>query len=129
MSPAKITEGELAQFFRVPVVLPCDYEGREILAASRISNISQHGCFVATTKPLPVGTRVELRFQLPGLRETMRLQSIVRWSRGSPKNERPVGGRAIGMGLQFEGLSRAQKAQIKDYIRKFILQMRERPKN
>jgi uncharacterized protein (TIGR02266 family) len=121
-----LSEKDLAEFFRVPVYLPVDYDGREMLSTSRISNISQHGCFIATTKPLPLGKEIELRFQLPGLRELMIVPGVVRWSRGSPKEQKPILGRAVGMGVEFSKLSRSQKMHIKNYIQRFITEMRVR---
>ncbi len=121
-----LAERDLAQFFRVPVYLPVDYDGRKVLATSRISNLSQNGCFVATPQPLPLGSEIELRFQLPGLRELMIVTGVVRWTRGSPKEKKPIHGRAIGMGVEFAKLSRAQRAQIKLFIRRFIAEMRAR---
>jgi len=127
MSPAvSLSENDLAQFFRVPVYLPVDYDGREMLSTSRISNVSQNGVFIATTKPLPLGTEVELRFQLPSVRELIIVKGVVRWSRGSPKHEKPVPGRAIGMGVEFSKLPRAHRAHIKNFIGRFITEMRGR---
>lgn len=121
-----LPETELAQFFRVPIFIPVDYDGRAVLQTARVANLSQNGCFIATRAPLPVGTKVELRFQLPGIRELLVLPSTVRWSRGSPQAQRPVGGRAIGMGIEFDALTRAQKSNIKAFIRRFITEMRAR---
>lgn len=121
-----LPEQELAQFFRVPIFLPVDYDGRPVLQTARIANLSQNGCFVATRSPLAVGTKLDLRFQLPGVRELLTLPSTVRWSRGSPQAQRPVGGRAIGMGIEFDSLTRTQKSQIKGFIRRFIAEMRAR---
>jgi uncharacterized protein (TIGR02266 family) len=119
-----LPEQELAQFFRVSIFIPVDYDGRALLQTARIANLSQNGCFVATRVPLPVGTRLELRFQLAGVRELLIVPSTVRWSRGSPAAQRPVGGRAMGMGVEFDVLTRTQKMQIKSFIRRFIAEMR-----
>ncbi|MCC6807844.1 MAG: PilZ domain-containing protein [Deltaproteobacteria bacterium] len=123
---ATLPEQELAQFFRVPIFMPVDYDGRPMLMTARLANLSQNGCFIATPSPLAVGTKIELRFQLPGVRELIVVSCTVRWSRGSPQSQRPVGGRALGMGLEFDGLSRAQRTHIKSFIRRFITEMRAR---
>ena len=101
-----------------------DYDGRQLLQTARMSNLSQNGCFVATPKPLPVGAQIELRFQIPGVRELLCIPSTVRWSRGSPPGQRPVGGRAIGMGIEFDRLTRTQRAQVRGFIKRFIAEMR-----
>lgn len=117
---------DLATFFRVPVYIPVDYDGRELLLSSRISNIGQNGMFITSPKPLPVGSALELRFQLPGVRELIAVQGVVRWSRGSPASERPVSGTSIGMGIEYVDLGRKQRAAIKDFIKRFIVEMRHK---
>ena len=121
-----LREEDLAQFFRVPIYIPVDYDGREMLRPCRITNLSVNGAFIAVGKPLPLGTRVELRFQLPTVRALLTISGTVRWSRGSPQRERPVSGTAIGMGVEFDKLSRSQKKSIYDFIRMFIAEMRAR---
>jgi uncharacterized protein (TIGR02266 family) len=121
-----LRDEDLAQFFRVPIYVPVDYDGREILRPCRITNLSVNGVFIATPKPLPLGTPVTLRFQLPGQRSLLAVSGTVRWSRGSPQRERPVSGTAIGMGVEFDKLSRGQKKAIYEFIRAFIAEMRQR---
>ncbi len=126
MTVKGLPEQELAQFFRVPIFVPVDYDGRAVLQTARLANLSQNGCFIASRVPLAVGTKIELRFQLPGVRELLTIDSVVRWSRGSPQAQRPVGGRAMGMGIEFESLTRAQRTHIRSFIRRFITEMRAR---
>lgn len=56
-------------------------------------NLSQGGAFVHIGVMLPVGSRIELLIQLPGVPNTCRIPAIVRWS----AIER-------GLGVQFESL-------------------------
>ncbi len=121
-----LREDDLAQFFRVPVYIPVDYDGREMLLACRLTNLSVNGAFIATRKPLPLGTKIDLRFQLPGERALLSVASTVRWSRGSPQKDRPVAGVAIGMGLEFDKLTRGQRKAIFEFIKGFINEMRTR---
>ena len=87
-----LREDDLAQFFRVPVYIPVDYDGREMLLPCRLTNISINGAFIANKPLLPLGSKIDLRFQLPGERALLSIPSTVRWSRGSPQKDRPVAG-------------------------------------
>ncbi len=64
-------------------------------------NLSRGGVFVETDSPLPVGTELTLRLQIPGSGEVMdEVEARVVWVRDGENAEgRP------GMGLVFEGLS------------------------
>jgi uncharacterized protein (TIGR02266 family) len=126
VEPRRYQDRDLAKFFRVPLLMPVDYDGRELLLQSRIANISQHGVFISTPKPLAVGTPLELRFQVPGERELMVCKGVVRWSRGSPQATRPVSGKSLGMGVEFVGLTRKQHKVLADFIARFIAEMRAR---
>lgn len=125
MTDKRLPTRDLAQFFRIPVGLPVDYDGRKLMIPTRITNISKTGLFIATKAPLTVGSTGEFRFQLPGVRSLLCIQGVVRWSRGSPASERPVAGTAIGMGVEFVEVSRANQRLILDFIERFILAMRQ----
>lgn len=80
---------------------PMDKETRDYLTAVA-ENFGEHGVFIATDRPLPVGTIVviELNLESEDLnREPVRAKAVVRW-RNRWRNPR-------GMGLlfiEFEGL-------------------------
>lgn len=124
MSEKRLPARELAKFFRVPVALTVDFDGRGLMMAARITNISKTGLFIATRAPLPVGKQAEFRFQLPGLRELVCVKGLVRWSRGSPAKDRPVAGTSIGMGVEFTEVSKQHQKSIGKFIEAFIAEMR-----
>jgi uncharacterized protein (TIGR02266 family) len=75
-------------------------------------DLSQGGVFIATYRVFPVGSRLELGFQLPDGTE-VRARGVVRWVRGegTPEDERP------GMGVAFSELSESALAAIAAFCR------------
>lgn len=76
-------------------------------------NISEGGLFVATYEPLAIGTRIDLRFRLPG-GFTSNVSGVVRWHREPlylSSCELPP-----GMGIQFEDLPEADAEAIRCFI-------------
>jgi hypothetical protein len=57
-----------------------------------LQNLSLGGAYLDFDRRLPLGTRVELQFQIPTQEEKIVVLSTVRWSTDS------------GIGLQFDGL-------------------------
>ncbi|MBI5508344.1 MAG: PilZ domain-containing protein [Deltaproteobacteria bacterium] len=117
---------ELSRYFRVPSRgIAVDYPGREILLASRITNISMTGVFVRTRSPFAKGSKVDIAFCLPTAKRAINALCVVRWSTASDPRERPVGYADIeGMGLEFTRISRRDKAAIELYIQAFLTRMR-----
>jgi uncharacterized protein (TIGR02266 family) len=117
---------ELSRYFRVPSRgIAVDYPGREILLASRITNISMSGVFVRTKSPFAKGSRVTVAFCLPTAVRAINAECIVRWSTASAPKARPVGYEDVeGMGLEFTKIARADKSAIALYIEDFLQRMR-----
>lgn len=67
---------------RFPVALRVDYEDANDLVADYTENLSSGGACVASARQLPEGTRVKLALSFPGLIEPIRVDAIVRWSKG-----------------------------------------------
>jgi type IV pilus assembly protein PilZ len=62
-----------------------------------ITNLSTHGAFIRTRKPLKIGEDVPLKFSLPHNQSVIEVASLVVWSRLEGDNP--------GMGVEFLGLS------------------------
>ena len=61
-------------------------------------NISLGGVFVETATPLPLQTRLQIRFRIPTQAEPIEVGGEVRWVE-------PGGGEQLpGMGIRFQGL-------------------------
>lgn len=87
---------------RLAVELWVEAEAGDELYFQRAANLSVGGAYFAQTVPQPVGTRVQLRFSLPG----------------DPAEIHCVGeivaatDNALGMGIRFVELAEADRARI-----------------
>jgi uncharacterized protein (TIGR02266 family) len=61
-------------------------------------NISLGGMFVETMNPLPLSTKVQIRFQVPTQPEPVLVEGEVRWL------ENGQGENPMGMGIRFQGM-------------------------
>ena len=73
------------------------FEGKK--QTSQTLNISLGGLYLESASPLPIGTTVQLRFQLPTQPEPVEVAGDVRWI---VKKEGP--GDKSGIGIRFQGL-------------------------
>jgi len=89
------------------LVVNREFKSVEEFVAEYVSNISQSGAFIRTDEPLPVGTRVQLRFTL--------LLDEIETIEGEGEVVRVVkagGARRPGMGVVFTTLSGYSKQLI-----------------
>lgn len=73
-------------------------------------DISEGGLFVATYQVQPLGTRIDLRFELP-TGHAVNVAGVVRWHRGASDDASP------GMGIAFENLSATDAKVIQTFIK------------
>ena len=110
---------------RFDVTWQVDCETEDTFLYAYITNISEMGIFVRTDKPLPVGTRLVLRFAPPSTEETFVLHGIVQWI--NPL--RPLGENLNpGMGIRFQSLEPADRERIVEAVRT-IAYVRQAEKN
>jgi type IV pilus assembly protein PilZ len=98
---------------RVDVEWAVDCETEETFLFANITNISALGIFVSSRQPLPLGTRVRMRFAPPGTAEPFALFGEVAWVNPvrllSPcKNP--------GMGIRFVDLRREDRERLIDAV-------------
>jgi len=82
------------------------------------SNVSRGGIFLSTHNPLPVGTTLNLRFNLPDDHRTIKVTGKVVWIneiKPGKKNLNP------GMGIEFVDLSEKDKEAITLLIKRKAL--------
>ena len=72
------------------------FEGKK--QTSRTQNISLGGLHLESATALPIGTTVQLRFQLPTQPEPVEVAGDVRWV------VRKGNGEVSGLGIRFQGL-------------------------
>jgi uncharacterized protein (TIGR02266 family) len=85
---------EKRQHLRMPVSLKVAYRTRDALQKDLVTDLSPGGLFVRTSKPLPIGTEVELEVSIAEEEPPIRVRGRVVWLRGEKE----------GMGIQFTGL-------------------------
>src|SRR5438105_8867272 len=89
---------------RVPVELWIEAELNGELYFQRASNLSVGGAFFDKTIPLPLGTRVSLKFELPGDPVEIRCAGEI------------VTAKDLGMGVSFLELKSSDRARIEMLI-------------
>ena len=98
--------------FRAPIELKVEYKRLNTFFADYTKNISRGGSFIATEKPLPVGTEFVFALGVPGLAEPIRLRGKVIWVTSTVEATRA---NPAGMGIEFqydEGERREKEAAI-----------------
>lgn len=100
---------------RHPIRLKVEYECLEDFLTDYSANLSVGGMFIETNRPLPLGTRLHLRFSLPGFDEPLDTDAEVRWV----LKEDDTGPLPSGMGVRFEQMSDDDSAKIRDLLTKW----------
>lgn len=83
---------------RVPIVLAVEYKRLNAFFAYYTHNISRGGTFIATSKPLPLGTVFVFKLVLPGLPDPLELQGRVAHV---VTTEEATESLPAGMGIEF----------------------------
>ncbi len=112
---------------RVRVNLPVDFEYGGKCIQSTLQDIGESGVFIITLSPPAEGTRLSLRFALPGLPEEIQAegsavysircdldQSII--SHPSESKKKIIA--LPGFGVLFESISDTDRQAIRDFVRK-----------
>ena len=71
--------------------IPVQYRFGNTIAAALTLNLSHGGIAIRTTSPLDTGSRVRVRFRMPGSKQDIEAEGRVAWS-----------DRRTGMGVQFD---------------------------
>lgn len=90
---------------RVTLAISISYRLGNTIAAALTLNISKGGLGVRTLTPPPTGSKLRVRFRLPGVDREIAADVRIVWS-----------DRRVGMGLQFERAAPADQAAIDDYV-------------
>lgn len=97
---------------RADLVVRVDYQTVDEFFSEFARNINEGGLFVESATPHPLGTRVDLQFQLPGSDEPVRVSgSVVRTSPGSADEPK-------GMGIVFDNLDTQTRQRIDELVRR-----------
>lgn len=79
-------------------------------------NVSTGGLFIETSKILPLGTMLMVKFKLPDIESVITCKSRVAWTNDPPNLKKPA--LPQGMGIQFLDLSLDDMHAIRHYIDK-----------
>src|SRR5881227_2325952 len=90
---------------RVVLGIPIQYRFGNTIAAALTLNVSHGGVAIRTTSPLDSGSKVKVRFRLPGSKRDVDADGRVSWS-----------DRRVGMGVQFEFVDTASQRSIDTFV-------------
>jgi uncharacterized protein (TIGR02266 family) len=90
---------------RVVLGIPIQYRYGNTIAAALTLNLSRGGIAIRTTSPLDPGSKVKVRFRMPGSKRDIDAEGRVAWS-----------DRRVGMGIQFEQVDPANQAVIDTFV-------------
>jgi len=90
---------------RVVLGIPIQYRFGNTIAAALTLNLSHGGIAIRTTSPLDAGSKVKVRFRMPGSRSEIDAEGRVAWS-----------DRRVGMGIQFETVDPANQTIIDNFV-------------
>jgi uncharacterized protein (TIGR02266 family) len=85
--------------------IPVQYRFGNTIAAALTLNLSHGGVAIRTTSPLDAGSKIRVRFRIPGTKGDVNAEGRVAWS-----------DRRVGMGIQFETLEPADQAVIDNFV-------------
>jgi uncharacterized protein (TIGR02266 family) len=89
---------------RVVLGVPVQYRSGHTIAAALTLEVGSGGVAIRTTTPLDNGSKVSVRFRIPGSRRDVDAEGRVVWS-----------DRRVGMGVQFEHVEPACQASIDNF--------------
>ena len=102
---------------RAPIELKIEYRRLNTFFADYTKNISRGGTFIATEKPLSVGTEFVFALGVPSMPEPLRLRGKVIWV--TPTHEATKANPA-GMGIEFQ-YDAAERAEIETAVERMML--------
>jgi uncharacterized protein (TIGR02266 family) len=90
---------------RVVLGIPIQYRFGNTIAAALTLNLSRGGIAIRTTSPLEGGSKIRVRFRMPGSKRDIDAEGRVAWS-----------DRRVGMGIQFERVDPAHQSIIDNFV-------------
>jgi type IV pilus assembly protein PilZ len=122
-NPKKSGGAERRGHRRFPASIQVDYADGDTFLFAYLQNISEMGIFVRTKEPVPVGTRLKLRFHVDEA-EPLVLKGEVTWInpvRADGENINP------GMGVRFVDLTRERREQVVALVKTVAYLHRDEP--
>ena len=102
---------------RAPIELRVEYKRVNTFFADYTKNISRGGTFIATERPLDIGTEFVFALDLPGLTEPLRLRGRVMWT---TKVEDSSKANPAGMGIEFQYSSQEERSETEKVVERLL---------
>jgi type IV pilus assembly protein PilZ len=103
---------------RAPIELKVEYKRVNTFFADYTKNISRGGTFIATERPLPVGTEFVFALGVPSMTEPLRLRGKVVWitdvADASPANP-------AGMGIEFQYRDATERHEKEAQVERLLI--------
>src|SRR5258705_8854143 len=90
---------------RVVLGIPIQYRFGNTIAAALTLNLSHGGIAIRTTSPLDAGSKIKVRFRMPGSKRDIDAEGRISWS-----------DRRVGMGVQFDKVDPANQTVIDKFV-------------
>jgi uncharacterized protein (TIGR02266 family) len=90
---------------RVVLGIPIQYRFGNTIAAALTLNLSHGGVAIRTTSPLDAGSKIRVRFRMPGSKREVDAEGRIAWS-----------DRRVGMGVQFETVDPTNQTIIDNFV-------------
>ena len=102
---------------RAPIELRVEYKRVNTFFADYTKNISRGGTFIATEKPLDIGTEFVFALDLPGLTEPLRLRGRVMWTTSVEDSSKA---NPAGMGIEFQYSSQEERTDTEKVVERLL---------
>jgi type IV pilus assembly protein PilZ len=99
---------------RGPIELKVEYKRLNSFFADYIRNISRGGTFIATTRPLPIGTEFVFVLGVPRIERPLRLGGKVMWVTGAEDASKA---NPAGMGIELQYSNEMARKGVQDTVR------------
>ena len=115
--PDEASGAERRREARAAIELRVEYKRVNSFFADYTKNISRGGTFIATAKPLPIGTEFVFKLAAPGLEQPLELRGAVAWT---VSQEQSGPDKPAGMGISFRYVDDAEKQAIHAVVEKLV---------
>lgn len=96
-----------------PIELKVEYQRLNTFFADYTKNISRGGTFIATDRPLPIGTEFVFVLDVPKLGGPLRLKGKVMWVTHGEESSRA---NPAGMGIEFQYRTDQERRLVQDRV-------------
>jgi type IV pilus assembly protein PilZ len=107
------------QATRVPTSLKVDWASEGNFLFENATNISEHGIFIETKKPMDAGTMINLQFRVPDTKDKVEVLGEVIWT--NPLRPEAGENHNPGMGIRFVNLREIDRDTILSLVKRLAV--------